>query len=58
MWVSVGGPAAGHGEMISGKLKIQMTRSSTVSASVVQMYGMAIWNSVRTLPAPSRAAAS
>ena len=44
--------------MMSGKLKIQMTRSRTVRASVVRMYGMVIWKSMRALPAPSSAAAS
>ena len=58
MWVSLAGPPPVIPKMMSGKLKIQMTRSSTVSASVVRMYGMVIWNSVRTLPAPSSSAAS
>lgn len=58
MCVSLFGPPPVMPKIRSGKLKIQITRSSTVRASVVRMYGMVIWKSVRDLLAPSSAAAS
>src|SRR6218665_2176524 len=44
--------------MISGKLRIQITRNNTVSARVVAIYGTVTANRVRVLLAPSSAAAS
>lgn len=58
MWVWSAGPPPVMPKIRSGKLKIQMTRSSTVRLSVPRIEGMVTLNSVRTRPAPSRADAS
>ncbi len=58
MCVSLAGPPPVIPKISSGELKIQITRNSTVSASVVRIDGMVMLNSVRTLPAPSIADAS